>query len=78
MTQVKQYDKIRMKTGQKACIVEVLGNGAAFIVDYIGDDGDTETADITPDDIVSVFVEVEHPFERGGGITKILTPQKNC
>ncbi|GHU36726.1 hypothetical protein FACS1894105_07580 [Clostridia bacterium] len=62
MTLIKQFDKIRLKNGKKACIVEVLGDGAAFIVDYIGDDGDTEMADITPDDIQSIISEVELPF----------------
>lgn len=42
--------------------VAEISSGAAFIVDYIGDDGDTEMADITPDDIQSIISEVELPF----------------
>ena len=63
MTQIKQYDKIRLKTGLIGRIMEVLGAGEAFIVDVMNDDGEYDTIDIKPDDIKSKFIEYEELIE---------------
>jgi hypothetical protein len=59
MTQIKQYDKIRLKTGLVGRIMEVLGAGEAFIVDVMTDDGEYDTVDVKPSDIKSRFIEHE-------------------
>lgn len=41
---VKLYDNIKLKTGQTAFVVEILGNHEAYIVDVdLGDDYETIT-----------------------------------
>jgi len=59
MTQIKQYDKIRLNTGLVGRIMEVLGASEAFIVDVMNDDGEYDTIDVKPNDIKSKFIEYE-------------------
>ena len=59
---IKQYQKIRLNNGRDAIVVEILGNGEAYIVDIEISESDYETETISPKDIKSVFVEVEQPF----------------
>ena len=41
---VELYDNIKLKTGQNASVVEILGNHKAYIVDVdLGDDYETIT-----------------------------------
>lgn len=47
---IKQYDKVTLKDGREATIVEVFEN-KAFIADVGGSPADWETVDITIDDI---------------------------
>lgn len=48
------YDHVLLKNGKTADIVEILGNGKAFIADVdIGDDYDTIT--VLPEDIEKVI-----------------------
>jgi len=63
MTQIKQYDKIRLKTGIIGRIMEVLGKGEMFIVDIITEDGEYDTIDVKPSEIKSKFVESEELIE---------------
>ena len=69
MTEIKPYDKIRLKSGQIGCIVEILGNNEMFIVDVeLGRENEHDfmeydTIDVKPSDIKSVFVEYEKPFK---------------
>lgn len=51
---IKQYDKVLLKDGDTAYIVEVFDNGKAFIAD-IDREGGTETAWVTPDKIEKVM-----------------------
>lgn len=46
----KEFDKVKLMNGETATIVEVLGNGKAFIVD-IDKNGDWDTAFVYLDDI---------------------------
>ena len=59
---IKEYDKIRLKTGQIARVSEVLGNGAAFVVELFNNEGYVSVEQILADEIASVFEEIEHPF----------------
>ena len=41
---IKLYDKVKLKDGRNASIVEILGDNEAYIADIdIGNDYDTET-----------------------------------
>ncbi|MCL2169333.1 MAG: hypothetical protein FWB74_04830 [Defluviitaleaceae bacterium] len=60
---IQQYQSIKLKTGKKAVIVEILGEGEAFLVDIEMGELDWETEEIRLHDIESVFVEVETPLE---------------
>ena len=51
---LKQYDKILLKDGATAYIVEIFDGGEAFIAD-IDRNGDTDTDEITIDDIEKVL-----------------------
>jgi len=59
---IKEYTKIRLKTGEIAHIVEVLKAGEAYIAEVIRpSNGFSVTIeDIKQDDITSVFEEIEH------------------
>ena len=59
---IRPFQKVRLKTGEKAIIVEVLSNGQSFLADVIKDDGDYENDEITINDICGVFEEVERKF----------------
>ena len=61
MTRVKQYDKIRLKTGIVGRILEILGDDS-YIAELFLDDGDVDTTEIRKSEIQSVFVETEHLF----------------
>lgn len=51
---VKLYDKVRLKDGREASIVEILGEGEAYVADIdIGGDYDTDT--IYPEQIAKVI-----------------------
>ena len=59
---IKQYDKVKMKDGKFAIIVEVLEPQKAFIADIEISDGDFETETIFITDIVALMIEVEQPI----------------
>lgn len=50
---IKQYDRVLLKDGDYAYIVEIFENGKAFIAD-IERDGGTETDWVKPEDIERV------------------------
>ena len=53
---MKQYSRVRLKTGENAHIVEVLENGKAYIADIEREDGETITDFITHDQIASIII----------------------
>jgi hypothetical protein len=59
---ISEGDKIRLKSGEIALISEVLGKGAAFIIELFNKDGHVSIEQIMKDEIASVFVETEHPL----------------
>jgi preprotein translocase subunit YajC len=68
MTKIKQYDKIRLKSGLVGCVVEIFGAHEYFIVDVeLGTDEtgfmEFDTIDVYPSDIKSRFVEYEEPVQ---------------
>lgn len=51
---IEEFDKVRLRTGETASIVEVYNDGEAYEAD-IDRDGDIETDTIWPEDIVEVL-----------------------
>ena len=51
---IKQYDKVLLKDGDTAFIVEIFGDGKAFLAD-IKRKGGTETDWVKPDDIKKIL-----------------------
>lgn len=50
---IEEFDKVWLRTGETASIVEVYNDGEAYEAD-IDRDGDIETDTIWPEDIVEV------------------------
>ena len=59
---INQYDKVKMKDGKFAIIVEVLEPQKAYIADIELSVGDYTTETIFQSDIASKIVEVEQPI----------------
>ncbi|MCL2058242.1 MAG: hypothetical protein FWH01_04170 [Oscillospiraceae bacterium] len=59
---IKQYDKVKLKDGKYAIIVEVLESEKAYIADIQLSEGDYTTETIMHSDIVALIVEVERPI----------------
>ena len=59
---IKQYDKIKMKDGKYAVIVEVLESEKAYIADIELSEGDYTTETISFSDIAALIIEVEQPI----------------
>ena len=57
---IKEYDKVKLKTGEIARISEVLEDKVAYIADIFTKDGHISIEQIGYADIFSVFEEVEH------------------
>ena len=51
---IEQYDRVLLKDGEYACIVEIFEDGKAFLADIDRED-DTETDWIKPEDIAMVI-----------------------
>ena len=58
---LKEYDKIRLKTGERGCILEIFGDGV-FLAEIISKNGDIRTIEIESEEIKSRIVEVEEAF----------------
>jgi ribosomal protein L14E/L6E/L27E len=59
---IGQYQTVKLKNGKRACIVEILEQGKAYIADVEIAKDDYETEQISHDDIASVFIEIEKPL----------------
>lgn len=51
---IKQYDRVLLKDGHEASIVEIFEDGKAFLAD-VDKDGDTFTEEIQTDDIEKIL-----------------------
>lgn len=51
---IKQYDRVLLKDGSKASIVEIFEDGKLFLAD-IDRNGDTDTDEIKIEDIESIL-----------------------
>lgn len=55
MEKIKQYDTVRLKDGQRAAVVEILGDQEIFIVDVGSSPEDWDTITEKRDDIEKVL-----------------------
>jgi hypothetical protein len=62
---ISQYDKVKLKNGKFAIIVEVLEPQKAYIADIEISVGDYVTETIGHSDIKAVIIEVEQPITVG-------------
>jgi len=63
--EIKEYMKVKLKTGEMAWIDEVLKEGVAYIADiWQPEDGESKyrTEQISQSDIQSIVIEVEKPL----------------
>jgi hypothetical protein len=60
---IKEYDKVRLKTGCVARISEVLEPEKLYIGELVEKSGRVSVEHILQEDIASVFVEVETPLK---------------
>ena len=51
---IKLYDRVLLKTGEEASIVDIYKQGEAYEADIDGKDGKTRTDTILPQDILRV------------------------
>jgi hypothetical protein len=56
---IKEFSKIKLKSGKYAVIVEILEYGKAYMADIEISEGDFETKTISHSDIDALIVEVE-------------------
>ena len=56
------FQKVKLKSGEYAHIVEIYEDGVAYEADIYSSDGETRTDTIKHSDIKSIIVEVEKPI----------------
>lgn len=61
---IKEYDKIRLKSGEIARICEILEDEALYIAEVFQKSGDISVEHIAYSDIVSIFTETEKPLAK--------------
>ncbi|MDR2167945.1 MAG: type II toxin-antitoxin system PemK/MazF family toxin [Clostridiales bacterium] len=61
-SRLREGDKIRLRTGEIATILEDFGDGR-YIAEVFRITGDIETTEIKHRDILSIFIETEHVLE---------------
>ena len=54
---IKLYDKVRLKTGETASIVEIYEGGVAYEADIDRPDGSIDTDTIRQEDIAAIVTE---------------------
>lgn len=59
---IEQFQKVRLKNGKVAVIIEILDPNKAFLADVQMGEGDYETDEIHAKDIQTIFEEVERAF----------------
>ena len=58
---IKEFDKVRLRTGEIARVVEVFSD-SVFLAEVATKMGNIEITEIYIDQIVTVFEEIEKPF----------------
>ncbi|WP_286084024.1 hypothetical protein [Parabacteroides goldsteinii] len=52
---INEFDKVLLKDGRTASVVEIFGDGEAYLVDVDLPDNEWDTIDVKPEDIVQVI-----------------------
>lgn len=60
--EIRMYDRVLLKSGYEASIVEIFGGGALFMADVDYPSG-TETEDVSPEQIECIINISESSFE---------------
>jgi hypothetical protein len=56
--EVKEYDKIRLKTGERGRILEIFDE-TTYLAEVVSKTGNVETTEIKRDEIMALIIEVE-------------------
>ena len=59
---IKPFDKIRLKSGVVAWILEVFSDGA-YLAEVKTQEGGIDTIEISKSDIIAKIVEVDQPIQ---------------
>lgn len=59
---LQMFQRVRLKNGKTAHIIEIFNNGEAYMVDIGLGDGEFEQKTVYPKDIKNIVVEIEQPF----------------
>ncbi|MCL2421050.1 MAG: hypothetical protein FWD03_04265 [Defluviitaleaceae bacterium] len=59
---LEMYQRVRLKNGKTAHIIEIFNSGEAYMVDINIGGGEYSQETVYPNDIKSVVVEVEEQF----------------
>ena len=64
MVTIEQYDKVKLKTGEIARIVEIYQQGVIYEAEIFRPNGEFSVTleAVKQEDIVSVYKQVEHPL----------------
>jgi hypothetical protein len=62
MKQLKEFDKIRLKTGQRGCIVEIFKDGT-LLAEVVNGSGRIDIKELQKSDVKAIIKEVEVPLE---------------
>jgi len=57
------YQKIKLKNGEYAHIVEIYEDGIAYEADIYSSDGKTRTDTVKQSEIAAIIVETEQPLD---------------
>jgi hypothetical protein len=56
---IKLFDHVKLKNGIQGAVVEILGGGKAYMIDYKTEDGGYDVITVNYDDLEAMIVEVE-------------------
>ena len=59
---IEMFQSVRLKTGERGAIVEIFNDGEGYMIDIRLPDDTYETRTIFPNEIATVFTEVETAF----------------
>jgi hypothetical protein len=66
MLTINEYDKVRLKTGEIARVVEILEAGVLYIAEIHRKGEGVSVEHVEHGEVFSVFKEIEHPMPVAG------------
>lgn len=61
MKPLKEFDRIRLKTGQRGRVVEIFQDGT-LLAEVVNDSGGIDIKEIQKSDVRAIIKEIEEPF----------------